>query len=262
MDKEARGAIIGMVFGDAYVNVRTRLNGGKYKYESSEMRVLHSIAQKDYCEHKAALVKKYLGGNFNVTIQKNGKGGKFLAASFSASNKYFKLIKKWTYPNGKKTFTKFALDFLTDEGLALWYMDDGSCRRYINKDGYVSSVTTSIATMCTKEEVDTIIEWFKDRHKIIWKPRFDKRCVPEQSWYIECNSENSRLFAHIVQPYIIDSMMYKLSHVADLTSHECRTPRSKCVQCDSDVYDNNKSGLCAACRRRRYYRETRKHLNR
>lgn len=258
MDKEARGAIIGMVFGDAYVNVRTRLIKEKYKYESSEIRVLHSIAQKDYCEHKAALLRKYLGGTFQVKIQKNGADGKFLAASFSASNKYFKLIKKWTYPKGKKTFTRQNLDFLTTEGIAIWYMDDGSCRRNVNKDGYVSSVSTTIATMCTKEEVDIIIDWFKEKHSIEFKPRFDKRCREDQAWFIECNTTNSRLFAHLVQPYIIDSMLYKLAHVADLTSHECRAPIGNCVSCNTILYDRRHKGLCPRCYSKKYYNEVRK----
>lgn len=260
MDKAARGAIIGMVFGDAYINVRKRKNSKGSVYESSEIRILHSIAQQDYCEHKAALIKKYLGGNFNVTSQKNGKDGKFLAASFSASNTYFKLIKKWTYPAGKKTFTMFNLNFLTEEGIALWYMDDGSARRNLNKDGYVSSVATTIATMCSKEEVDTIIEWFQEKHKIEWKARFDKRCTPDQAWFIECNTENSRLFAHLVQPYIIESMLYKLSHVADLSSHECRASIGKCAHCNTSIYDNRRGGLCSRCYSTKYYKEVRKHL--
>lgn len=260
MDKQARGAIIGMVFGDSYINVRTRKNTKGSQFESSEMRTVHNIKQKDYCEHKAALIKKYLGGNFNVTIQNNGKDGKFLSASFSVSNKYFKLIKRWTYPNGKKTFTKFNLDFLTDEGIAIWYMDDGSARRNYNKDGYVSSCSTSIATMCSKEEVDDIIEWFMINHEIEFKARFDKRCSEGQQWYIECNTENSRKFAVLVQPYIIDSMLYKLSHVADLSSHECRAPIAKCVKCESNIYDNRHGGLCSRCYSHKYYHQTRKHL--
>lgn len=260
MDKEARGAIIGMVFGDAYVNVRKRFVRKRYEYESSEIRVLHSIQQKDYCEYKAALVRKYFGGNFSVKIQKNGQGGKFLAASFSASNPYFRLIKKWTYPFGKKTFTKQALDFLTHEGIAIWYMDDGHARRNYNKDGYVSSVSTSIATMCSKEEVDLIIVWFLENHSIHFKARFDKRCREDQAWFIECNTENSRLFAHLVRPYMIDSMLYKLAHVADLSSHECRDSIGACVHCGGKIYDARWKGLCASCYSKKRYREARKHL--
>ena len=249
-----------MVLGDGYINVRKRLNKGIYKYDSSEMRIVHSLAQKDYCIHKAGLVKKYLGGNFSVREYASGPGGAYRCCGFSASNSYFKLIKKWLYPGGKKTITLHALEMLTDEGLALWYMDDGHARRNLNKDGYVSSVATSIATMCSKEEIDTIISWFKARYSVEWKPRYKKGSPEDKAWFIECNTENSRFFAHIVRPFIIDSMMYKLAHVADLTSHECRAPVGKCTTCNGPLYDKRRGGLCGTCYSRRYYRDVRRFI--
>ena len=256
MDTEARGALIGMCLGDGHINVRYRLKDGKYRFESAEMRILHGPAQYDYCLHKAGLVKKYLGGKFNVRPYKNGPGGEYQSFAFSASNKYFKLLKKWIYPGGKKTYTKFVLDMLTQEGIALWYMDDGHARVNVNKDGYVSSVSTSIATMCSRPEVDDIIQWFDAKHGITFKPRFDKRMADGHNWFIEANTENSRWFAHLVLPYIIPSMIYKMAHVADLNSHERRTPVGVWCSCPNILYDTRLGGLCTACYSRRYRKQT------
>ncbi len=254
MDERTTGVLLGMIAGDAYVNVRQRLQSGKYPYISSEMRVLHSTQQQAYCEFKCALVNKLLTRNSTVNVVPNGPGGRYRAAQFSVSHPYFKMLKGWTYIEGKKTFNQVWLDHLTPEGVALWYMDDGHARRNRNKDGRVTSVATDIATCCTLQEVELICRWFREVHKLIFKPFSEK----ESGYSIQANTENSRLFAHLVQPFIVEPMLYKLAHVADLSSHECRAPFGKCVECSATIFDNRRKGLCTACYSRRYYREVTK----
>jgi len=166
IDRRTTGVLLGMIAGDAYVNVRERLKSGKYPYTSSEMRVVHGMQQRAYCEYKCELVNELLGRNSSVKIVANGPGGKYRGAGFTVSHPYFKLLKELTYKNGKKTFNEVWLDRLTPEGVALWYMDDGHARRNRNKDGRVTSVATSIATCCSRAEVDLICDWFRDVHTI------------------------------------------------------------------------------------------------
>lgn len=249
MDERTTGALLGMIAGDAYVNVRDRLKSGLYSYVSSEMRVLHSTQQLAYCEYKCALVNKLLGRNSTVNVIQNGSNGKYRAAHFSISHPYFKLLKSWTYPEGVKTFSEFWLDHLIPEGIAIWYMDDGHARRNYNSAGRVTSVATDIATCCSEQEADIICQWFRNKHKIKFRPFREK-----QNWSIQANTTESRQFAHLVQPYIIEPMLYKLAHVADLSSHECRAPIGKC-QCGATIFDMRRKGLCTACYSRKYYRE-------
>ena len=251
MNRDARGILVGMVFGDSYLNVRQR--GG---HISSEMRVLHSLKQADYCRHKAELLRKLLNRNFTANIIKNGPGGKYWAINFSATHPYFKQLKKWCYPGGKKTYTTKTLNMLTPQGIAYWYMDDGSCSVNINKHGWVSSCSTSIATMCSLAEVDTIVDWFLNEYGIEFKVRHRKTSSPEFAYSIQTNTNGSREFAGIVQPYIIPSMMYKLAHVADLKSHECRASTGICVECSKPIYDARHKGLCVTCYTRQYHRKS------
>ena len=250
MDERTTGAILGMVAGDAYLNVRERLQSGQYPYISSEMRVLHGIQQRAYCEFKCSLVNRLLDRNATVNIVANGPGGQYQAAHFTVSHPYFKLLKRWTYPEGKKTFNQLWLDHLTPEGVALWYMDDGHARINLNSAGRVSSVATNIATCCPEAEAELICRWFRDKHQIFWKPFREKG-----NWSIAANTAASRDFAHLVQPYIIEPMLYKLRHVADLVSHERRTPIGSCTACSAPIFGNRRKGLCDACYSRRYYRE-------
>jgi hypothetical protein len=250
MNKRTTGVLLGMVAGDAYLNVRERLQSGKYPYTSSEMRVLHGPQQRAYCEFKCALANKLLGTKSSVTVVKNGPGGRYEAAQFSVSHPYFKMLKGWTYPDGKKQFNQVWLDHMTPEGVALWYMDDGHARRNVNSKGRVSSVSTNIATCCPHDEAELIARWFNDLHKIKFS------LFPEGHGYsLRANTENSRLFVHLVHPFIVEPMLYKLSHVADLNSHECRVPVAKCVECSISIFDRRRKGLCNACYSRRYYRD-------
>lgn len=250
MDKRTTGVLLGMIAGDAYVNIRERLQSGKYPFTSSEMRVLHGIQQQAYCEFKCALVNKLLDRSASVNVVNNGPGGRYKAAHFTVSHPYFKLLKGWTYTDGVKTFNEVWLTHLTPEGVALWYMDDGHARRNYNTIGRVTSIATDIATCCPLPEAEMICRWFVDVHKIKMKPFKDGR-----NWSVQANTENSRQFAHLVQPYIIEPMLYKLAHVADLNSHECRAPIGNCITCGGTLYDNRRKGLCPACYGRRYYRE-------
>ena len=250
MNATDRGALVGMVLGDGYINT----SGTK-----SELSVLHSTTQREYCEHKAARVRQILGGAFSVREYANGPGGRYKAVKFTSSHKYWSNLKRRLYPNGVKTFTRFALDMLTDEGIAFWYMDDGSARRNVNKDGWVTSVATDIATMCSESECLTIVDYFKEVHDVSFKVRCRKGSPPNKAFYVQCNTAESRKFAQIVRPFIIPPMMYKIAHVADLDSHECRAPTGKCVKCDAVLYDSRKTGLCVTCYSRKYYRNVARH---
>lgn len=249
MNVEARGALVGMVLGDGTINVT---NGKR------ELCVAHGLQQRDYCEHKAARVRQILGGQFTVREYANGPSGAYRCVKFCSSHAYWSTLRSLLYPNGRKTFTRRALDMLTDEGIALWYMDDGHARVWVNSNGWVSSVSTDIATMCSKAECLVIAEYFREVHQIEWAIRCRKTSADDRAFYLSCNTTNSREFANLVRPYIIPSMLYKLSHVADLDSHECRTPIGKCAACGAPIYQQIGRGLCGTCRSRRYYREVRR----
>uniref|UniRef100_A0A6H1ZN86 Putative homing endonuclease n=1 Tax=viral metagenome TaxID=1070528 RepID=A0A6H1ZN86_9ZZZZ len=264
MNKDIRGVLIGMVFGDAYLGVGLR-NNGCFR---SEMRIVHSIAQKDYCEHKAALLRKHLNRHFNVNIGKNGPGGRYKAANFTVSHPYFKQLKRWLYPRGIKTYTRKALDMITPEGIAMWYMDDGHPRTNTNRDGWIKSVSTDIHTMCSETEASIIKDFFSETYGIEFNIRCDPRRPKEKQFFIQANTAASKEFAGLVQPYIIPSMLYKLAHVAYLDSHERQTPVGECKSCGKVVYEMRRRNLCTSCYSRWHYqniarfRDNRKPSNR
>lgn len=261
MDRATRGLIIGMVLGDAYVNVRkrARADGTRYEVESSEIRVLHSTKQRDYCEHKCALLNRALNRHASVHDVRNGPGGKYRAAHFSVSHPYLKQIKGWAYPGGTKTITTRLLKMLTPEGIAMWYMDDGHGRVNVNKDGWIRSAATDIATCCSEGEANVAKDFFASEYGVKFNVRCDKRAEEEFAFSLQAGTDASRDFVRVIDPYVIPSMRYKVAHVADLSSHECRAPVGIC-QCGSKIYDLRRGGLCVACYSRKYYQEVRRFL--
>lgn len=248
MNDQDRGILVGMVLGDGYLNVRYRLRKNKtkedYKYESSELVIVHSIKQRDYVNHKIELVRKIFGGVFSVTEKRAtlSNGNTHLSCGFSKSNTYFKILQRMMYVDKKKTITYQVLNMLTPHGIAIWYMDDGHARVNLNKDGFVSSVATEFATCCSEKEAKIICDWFLEQHNIIFKPYHmrDQFCI-------RCNTKESHNFARLVDPYIIPSMRYKLKHVADLNLHERQAVINVCEKCGNDIYAQRCGNLCDKC---------------
>ena len=253
MNDEIRGAVIGMVYGDGYVNTTGR---------KRELVITHSLAQADYCEHKAARLRKYFNRNFNLCKYRCGPGNRYRCLKFTCSHPYMAQIKHWVYPSGKKYFSRRVLEMLTPEGIAFWYMDDGHARRNVNSKGWTKSVSSDIATYCDQIEAETIVDYFKTVHQILFRTRCDLKCAKGSQFFVEANTEQSRGLVRLIQPYIIPSMLYKIAHVADLTAHEPRAPVGRCVKCDKEIFEYRRRGLCATCYSYKYYHETRKFRDR
>ena len=237
MNDHKRGLIIGMVLGDGYIQVRQRLNNGKYPYIASTMRVLHGPKQRAYCEWKAIRLSWALGGRkINVTRVKNGPKGKYWAYQFSVDDKYFRQVHRWVYPNRKKFFSTRILNMLTPEGIAIWYLDDGSARVNITKDGWIKSVASDIATMCSEPEANTISKWFLDRFGVKFNIRRRKNSPEEKAFWLQANTTDSHEFISLIQAHVPECMKYKLKHVADLNTHERQAPQGRCTTCGRVYY--------------------------
>lgn len=254
MNVAKRGIIYGMAIGDGYVQVRERLNKGKYPYTARSMRVKHGVNQKLYCEWKAERLGHALGGRQIKVYPTKGKIGNkiYQQFHFTVSHPYFGQVHRILYPNGEKYYSAKMLDKLTPEGIAIWYMDDGHARKNVTIDGFVKSVATEIATMCSEEEVNTIIQWFDANHGIKFKKRFMNNRSQGKGYYIQVNTEESRKFIKLIEKFIPECMKYKLSHVASMHQHERQTPAGFCDICGQVYYAERRKGLCVKCYTREY----------
>jgi len=219
MNKTDRGILYGMLFGDGNLYTATNNFGVKY----TKLTIGHSPKQRGYLEHKCDLLHSALGGkkpkiyeyeSFNKTANK-----KYTNLQTVKTNKYFRQMHSLVYASGTKKYTRQTLDYLTDHGLALWFMDDGHGKEFINKLGKIHGYQVQVSTYCSEEEAVVIKTWFEDVYKISPKFDIDKR---NNLYSLRFNTADSQTFRDIVRPYIIESMLYKLGF-----SQERQTSYSK-----------------------------------
>lgn len=211
MDKFTRGFLYGLCLGD----------GCLYKQPTNKnvgLTVGHGPKQLAYLMHKAEKLRSVFGGKpiktYEYTSCNKSSGKKYTNFQIRKVDSYFNQMHKKLYQTGKKVFTREVLDFLTDEGLAYWFMDDGSGSVSKNKQGNLCGCMLRIATYFSKEEAEIVAKWFLDKYGFIVKFDIDKR---SNKVSIRFGTHDSIALAKILQPYIIPEMEYKIKDVLNYT---------------------------------------------
>ena len=205
MNKNKKSILIGLTLGDGYIRKK---NDKRWNSTSYYIVFTHGIKQREYLEHKASLVNSLLGGKQNSVKIKNNNG--YMGCIYSKASKDLKYVYNLLYKNGEKRITKNVLKHLNAEGIAYWYMDDGSIYPQ-KRNGKIHAYSLVLSTYCdTEEEVREIIEYFIEK----WGVRFNiKRNKGKYS--ITCNTKEIRKFIPIVKPYVnkIECMKYKICDI-------------------------------------------------
>ena len=185
-----KNKILGMCVGDGHITKKNRLT------------IRHGINQFDYAKHKAAVIGQVLHVNINThEYSYNG----YSCMQFAVQNSYFRIVRKWLYPNGVKTLSRRFLNKLSPEAIAYWYMDDGSLYAK-RKNGITHSHELVISTcFSTESEADIVINYFKEVWNIYFTVKSNKN-----RFSIRCGKEQAKKFISIVEPYIISSMKHKI----------------------------------------------------
>lgn len=203
MKKEKKSVLIACVIGDGYIS----------HYKNSKtcgLEISHTEPQKEYLEWKAELLKRCLGKKIEIkqkdiakkVIYKDRIINRNSVFRFHVFHKYFRILRKWIYPNGKKNYVPY-IKYLTPLGLAIWYMDDGCLYKEKNRPVVA---TIEIATHLPLEDVNEIIKWFKETHDIDFYPHKRK----EDQYNIRCYTKNSWKFRNLIAKYIPACMSYKI----------------------------------------------------
>lgn len=190
-----------MVLGDGYVTpvVNKRCTVPKTYYT---LKLRHSAKQREYLEHKAKLLHSILGGKQPKIQEINNNG--YPGVQISKQHRWFRYLRKWMYPNGIKTYQRKILNYLTPEGIAIWYMDDGNLS-LPKRNGKIHARRIYLNTHRTKEENQIIIDFFKEKYAINFGQVLNK------GWYrLTCGTKEAKKFIALVEPFIIPSMSYKI----------------------------------------------------
>ena len=188
---EKRGILCGMLLGD----------GGKC---NNNFAILHSTKQKEYALFKKELLEVITGKTVNTRQWKTKQGYELFRIEPKLIPLTRVMVKK-CYKNGVKTFSRNFLDYLTLQGIAIWFMDDGS-KSFKKIENKVHAVEVTLNTYLSKEENTIIIDFFRERWKINWGLNKSK-----DSYRLRMGTREARKFFALIEPFIIDSMKYKIS---------------------------------------------------
>jgi len=210
MDKRKKAILIALGLGDGYFTKPSHNN------PTPQLYIEHSEVQKEYIEYKHKLLISLLGG-YKPKIAKRTRvrNGKTLNSyRFVKTHKYFKVLRRWMYDGNIKRFRYNYLKLLTPEALAILIMDDGSQNLKRRDDGSVKSCQFKLS-ICSEylSECNEIIKFFKDYYDIHFTSFIHMRRKKDNKplYSIHCGTKEWKKLAKLVKPYIIPSMMYKIS---------------------------------------------------
>jgi len=189
--------LVSLALGDGHLS----FNKNKTK---ANLYIRHSSHQKDYIWWKYELCK-------DLWIKepreyKNRIKEKKYSGFYLNSHPDMKLadIKKMLYPIDHKKYSREILEFLDEQGLAIFYMDDGCIDRPLNK-APMGLLNTYGQSKNAEEEL-IIQKYFLEK--------WDINCSINKGhgrYRIRFNNYNFCKLVEIIKPYIIPSLAYKIN---------------------------------------------------
>ena len=212
MTKNDKNFILACVLGDGCINKRIINNTIQCRY-----LMRHSNTQFDYFKWKVDKLKnifdKSQKKDFKIKsdwqYENNSGKSKILSVKFERNHPYLKSLYKFIYQNNKKTFSQKVLNRLNIEGIAIWYMDDGSLynvKYKTSRNTYrYKTAQCTLNTYLSEKENEVICKWFKEKYDINWRIVKDKKFTR-----LQMGTKEARKFFGLIEDFIHSSMMYKI----------------------------------------------------
>ena len=201
--KESRNLLIALLLGDGTI------------CSNNVFKLSHAEQQKDYLEWKIKQLN-YAG------IRNNGLKSYVKTCGYNTGvNVYYtqlntipfiKVLRRIFYKPTKILGNRKLLNRLDAKGIAIWYMDDGHINIRKDKDGRPMGFYIKIATCLPKDELQIIINYFKE----VWDINFYMfhEGKKEDSFSLCCGTKEGLKFINIVKKYVLQvpSMVHKIQY--------------------------------------------------
>lgn len=201
--KESRNLLIALLLGDG-----TICNNNVFK-------LAHAEQQKDYLEWKIKQLN-------DAGIRNNGLKTYVKTCGYNTGvNVYYtqlniipfiKVLRRIFYKPKKILGNRKLLNRLDARGIAIWYMDDGHINIRKDKDGRPMGFYIKIATCLPKNELQIIIDYFKE----VWDVNFYMfhEGKKEDSFSLCCGTKEGLKFINIIKKYVLQvpSMVHKIQY--------------------------------------------------
>ena len=207
--KESRNLLIALLLGDGTIS------------NNNVFKLSHCKEQRDYLEWKIEQLKEAGLRNNGLKEYVSVKGyniGKKVYYTQLNIIPFIKVLRRVFYKPYKKLGNRKLLNRLDAKGIAIWYMDDGHIN-YRKTNGKVHGFYIKIATCIPKEELQIIIDYFKE----VWDIEFYMfhEGKKENSYSLCCGTKEGIKFINIVKPYVeqVPSMIHKIQYDLSQRTH-------------------------------------------
>lgn len=201
--KESRNLLIALLLGDGTV------------CSNNVFKLAHAEQQKDYLEWKIKQLN-------DAGIRNNGLKSYIKTRGYNIGvNVYYtqlniipfiKVLRRIFYKPKKVLGNRKLLNRLDARGIAIWYMDDGHMNIRKDKDGRPMGFYIKIATCLPKDELQVIIDYFKE----VWNINFYMfhEGKKEDSFSLCCGTKEGLKFINIIKKYVLQvpSMAHKIQY--------------------------------------------------
>lgn len=203
-NKESRNLLIEMLLGDGTIS------------SNNVFKIAHCLQQLDYLKWKVKQLKEAGVRNNGIKSYIKTKGyNTGVPVYYTQLNiiPFIKVLRKVMYKEGKKIISnRKLLNRVSAKGIAIWYMDDGHINLRKNKDGRPMGFYIKISICRPKEEVQTIIDFFKEQWNINFYMFHEGR--NKDSYSLCCGTKEGLKFIDIIKPYVLQvpSMIHKITY--------------------------------------------------
>lgn len=203
-NKESRNLLIEMLLGDGTIS------------SNNVFKIAHCLQQLDYLEWKVKQLKEAGVRNNGIKSYIKTKGyNTGVPVYYTQLNiiPFIKVLRKVMYKEGKKVISnRKLLNRISARGIAIWYMDDGHINLRKDKDGRPMGFYIKISICRPKEEVQTIIDFFKEQWNINFYMFHEGR--NKDSYSLCCGTKEGLKFIDIIKPYVLQvpSMIHKITY--------------------------------------------------
>lgn len=205
--------------GDASL-YRNRFRDGTYQ-GNYLLDIAHCQRQLEYLEHKRKIANQIFDYEIPVrskTIQNKKTGKTYFAYKFATRvHSRLTFIARKIYINGTKKITPWVLNNITEEGLAYWWMDDGSLttRNAKRAKGAITWGTYGFG----KDEVDMFNAWLSKHYDTTLSVKKHSK----SGWFLYGKVQENMKLVNAMAKYSIPCMEYKFPVMDSTAPASCIT---------------------------------------
>jgi hypothetical protein len=212
---DLKGVLAGMLLGDGCI-IQTK--------STCCFRMQHSEKQREYFKYKVSVLENLTYVTVRDIPPRGARHPNIEMVATTRTHPIYKRLREIFYKEGKRHISRCFMDWMTIEGLALWYMDDGTLQGTRN-------CVISVAAFPI-EEVELLVKILYEKFGLAFRIISDFNKKQNKLYYkISAGGEAGTKFIEMIRPYIHETMLYKIDNREGIRMRAARKGKSQSELC-------------------------------